>query len=467
VGSGSSLTRTGGVPSPGDAPGAATGSLPGPLARWEAHASEPDLHLLALVVLRALPGIGDRIAGRLLVEEGSRGGALLRVLRGGEGVPAPATRALRAEGELRVARAAAVLRLARREGIGALGVDEARYPMALAVHLHDPPALLWYRGQLELLDRPAVAVVGARRPSTAGRRMACRLAEELGGRGYTVVSGMASGIDAAAHRGAVETPTSTIAVLGRGPDRPYPLKEADLFHRIASQGLLLSEFAPRVPARGHHFPRRNRILAALSQAVVVVEAAARSGSLITVDHALDMGIPAMAMPGTADLETTVGSNGLLRDGAPLVTQADDVVAHLQADGGASVEDRFRSLARARAARRLQEAESGEGESGVPGASEAEEGVETAQSPSPLPETLSREDPIAAQVAGFLSHVPLPVEYLLEHSGLPPSRALQALTVLELAGFASRVAAGWVRVDPAPRPTSHPGDPLGTGGPGGP
>ncbi len=426
---------------------------PTPLTRGPALPEGLEGDRVALVVLRALPGVGDRIAGRLLVEAGSRREALRRVWEG-TGVPVEARNALRAQGRERTERAAAVLRLADRAGIGLLGIDEPAYPSVLAARLPDPPVLLWLRGRWELLGRPAISVVGSRRATQAGRRVATRLAEELAARGYTVVSGMASGIDAAAHRGAVGQVASTVAVLGRGPDLPYPLAESALFEEIAEKGLLVSEFAPRIPVRRHHFPRRNRVLAALSQAVVVVEAAERSGSLLTADHAIDLHIPAMAVPGTADLPTTVGSNGLLRDGAPMVTCADDVVENLLRDGNEAVEASLRALQEARRARRLQAGEEsgaveggslGRGGESMGGSAVDPEGGEGGEAlPARLLlETLAGQDPVVGQVAGHLTDRPLPVEYLLERSGLPPSRALQALTTLELAGLAWRKPEGWV------------------------
>lgn len=182
-------------------------------------------------------------------------------------------------------------------------------------HLHDPPPLLFLRGRTELLDRPSITVVGSRRATARSRDVAERLGHALASVGRCVASGMALGIDGAAHRGALRAGGDTIAVLGRGADEPYPPSHRRLFRDILARGLIVSEFPPGTPPLPHHFPRRNRILAALSDTVVVVEAGARSGALITVDHALDLGIDVWAVPGPIDLGACTGSNRLLADGA--------------------------------------------------------------------------------------------------------------------------------------------------------
>ena len=195
------------------------------------------------------------------------------------------------------------------------------YPGDL-LHLADPPPVLFLRGRIELLNRsPAVTVVGSRRVTTRGREIARDLARRLARSGTVVVSGLALGTDGEAHRGALDVDGDTVAVLGTGTDVPYPKTHSRLFHEVLERGLLVSEFAPGTGAAPHHFPRRNRVLAALgSDAVVVVEAGARSGSLITVDHALDLGREVWAVPGPIDGPACAGSNALIADGArPLVS----------------------------------------------------------------------------------------------------------------------------------------------------
>jgi DNA processing protein len=212
---------------------------------------------------------------------------------------------------------------------------DARYPAGLW-RLVDPPPLLFYRGNAALLARPALAVVGTRRCSDHGRRAAHAIAVAAGSRGAVVVSGHAQGIDAAAHEGAVEH--GTIAVLGCGIDVPYPRALGPLRRRIESRGLLLSEFPPGTPPLPHHFPRRNRLIAALSGALVVVEAPHRSGAQNTVTHALDLGLEVGAVPGAIDRPSCAGSNRLLREGAAVICEPADALALLGLRGAAAPAD---------------------------------------------------------------------------------------------------------------------------------
>ena len=199
------------------------------------------------------------------------------------------------------------------------------YPAQLA-DIADPPPLLWCRGDAALLARPMVAMVGARNASSLGVRMARRLADSLGAAGFVVVSGLARGIDAAAHAAALEC--GTVAVLAGGVDRIYPPENADLAARIAETGALVSEAPIGAVAQARHFPARNRIVSGMARGVVVVEAAARSGSLITARDALDQGREVMAVPGHPMDARAAGCNALIRDGAILVRDASDVLAAL-------------------------------------------------------------------------------------------------------------------------------------------
>jgi len=210
--------------------------------------------------------------------------------------------------------------------IGRLRRGERSYPPLLAA-IHDPPATLWCRGAapLELLARPAVAVVGARACSSYGRSVARSLSRELAAAGVVVVSGMARGVDGEAHRGALEASGSTVAVLGCGIDRDYPAAHAELARRICDQGLIVSEYEPGVEPAPWRFPARNRIIAGLSRAVVVVEARERSGALITVDFALEQGRDVLAVPGEITSALSAGSNALLRLGAAPALTVDDVL----------------------------------------------------------------------------------------------------------------------------------------------
>lgn len=201
------------------------------------------------------------------------------------------------------------------------------YPDLLA-GLPDAPPVLWLRGDPALLARPMVAMVGARNASSLGLRMARRLAQGLGGAGQVVVSGLARGIDAEAHEAAL--PTGTVAVMAGGVDVVYPEENAKLAARLAEDGCLVSEQPMGLVPQARHFPQRNRIIAGLARAVVVVEAAARSGSLITARDALDMGREVMAVPGHPFDARAAGCNLLIRDGALLVRQASDVLDGLSA-----------------------------------------------------------------------------------------------------------------------------------------
>jgi len=202
------------------------------------------------------------------------------------------------------------------------------YPESLE-HLFDPPPVLHWKGNGQLLGaRPAVAIVGARAASEAGREIARTLARDLAVAGCLVISGLARGIDAAAHEGALDGGGATLAVLGTGIDICYPPEHARLSQRIRSRGLLVCEFPARTEPRRHHFPRRNRILAALSDVLVVVEGGEKSGARSTVDHALDLGRDVMAVPRDILHAGSVLPNRLIVDGARPVLGAADVLAAL-------------------------------------------------------------------------------------------------------------------------------------------
>lgn len=206
--------------------------------------------------------------------------------------------------------------------------DDPDWPTGLT-DLPDPPLLLYARGRLEPGDHRGVAIVGSRRASPYGLRVAERLAAELSALGVTVVSGLARGIDTAAHRGALRGGGRTVGVLGSGFHRFYPPENAALAVEIAAdRGVVLTEFAPDIAPRPYHFPRRNRVLAALSAAVLVVEASERSGSLITADHALDIGRDVLAVPGRIDTPGSAGTHRLLREGAAVCTSTADVLTAL-------------------------------------------------------------------------------------------------------------------------------------------
>ena len=201
------------------------------------------------------------------------------------------------------------------------------YPARLAT-IADAPLVLFCAGDTALLERPQLAMVGARNPTTVGRETATRFAEHFSRHGLTVTSGLALGIDAASHRGALRAPGSTIAVLGNGPDQVYPAEHAALARELAEAGLLVSEFPPGTPPRPQHFPRRNRIISGLSLGTLVVEAALHSGSLITARLAAEQGREVFAIPGSIHSPLSKGCHRLIREGAKLVETADDVLSEL-------------------------------------------------------------------------------------------------------------------------------------------
>jgi len=226
-------------------------------------------------------------------------------------------------------RAAQALETAAARGIGLVARGEAGYPDLLG-RIYDPPPVLWTRGSLDSCSH-AVAIVGSRTATPHGLEIGFRLGLGLARAGFTVVSGLARGIDAAAHRGALKAGGATIAVLGCGVDVVYPPEHAALAAEVAAGGALASEFAPGVPPHGWHFPRRNRIISGLALGVVIVEAANRSGSLITAGCAADQGRSVMAVPGGVLSGRNRGAHKLLRDGAAVVEEAKDVVEQLLAD----------------------------------------------------------------------------------------------------------------------------------------
>ncbi|MGP1357045.1 DNA-processing protein DprA [Roseicyclus sp.] len=301
--------------------------------------------------------------------------------------------------------AAAELRAATRARARMLCLGDPSYPKSLA-GVADAPPVLWAIGRAELLQRPAIALVGTRNASALGARMARRLARDLGAAGYVVVSGLARGIDAIAHDAALES--GTVAVHAGGVDVVYPPENTELAARIAQSGLRLSEMPFGLQPTGRHFPRRNRIVSGLSQAVIVVEAAARSGSLITAKAALDQGREVMAVPGHPLDSRASGGNILLRDGATLVRGAEDV---LEALGAPRVEAAVRP---------------------VPVAAPAQAPVR------PLP-----AGGLEGLILARLGATPLDEDQLIREVGRPSREVAQALAVLEMAGRIARGPGGTV------------------------
>ena len=217
------------------------------------------------------------------------------------------------------------LERAAKTGARLTALDETGYPPLLAV-IEAPPPVIYLRGRAELLERPVIAMVGARDASAAGRKITLQIGSALGAGGIVVTSGLARGIDTAAHQAAL--PTGTIAVLAGGIDIVYPPENKDLHQAIAAEGILVAENAPGLEPRGRDFPRRNRLISGMALAVLVVEAAKRSGSRITADFAREQGRMVFAVPGNPLDPRAAGTNQLIKEGARLVTDANDIVAGL-------------------------------------------------------------------------------------------------------------------------------------------
>jgi DNA processing protein len=354
---------------------------------------------IARLRLIRTPTVGPITFAQLLLRFGTAAAALEAVpdlaRRGGGKPPAVPSRAS-IEAEVAAVEAAR----ARYLFLGLPG-----YPALLATVAGAPPALI-VRGRRALVDRPMVGMVGARNASASACRFARGLAAELGERGVAVASGLARGIDTAAHRGSLDT--GTVAVIAGGIDIAYPPENAELQAEIADRGLLIAEQPPGIEPRARHFPYRNRIIAGLAQAVVVIEAAPKSGSLITARYAGDFGREVLAVPGSPLDQRAQGCNLLIREGATLVQTADDVMEALRPiDPRASL------------------GEPGAGGYGGPR----------------VPADASDADRRA--VAELLGPSPVPVDEIVRLSGRPPAIVQTVLLELELAGRLERHAGAQV------------------------
>jgi DNA processing protein len=274
----------------------------------------------ALLVLSALRGITPRNLLQVALERGSAAGTLAWIARGQAGSERDRAFALTLGAEDIEAATEAC-------GSRFVTWSSAEYPAQLR-HIHDPPAALYVIGRMPEDVTSAVAVVGARRCTALGREAAYEIGHGLGLAGITVVSGAARGIDAAAHEGALGVTGSTLAVLGSGLDVAYPFDGRPLVRRIARQGALVSDYPPGVPPIPHHFPARNRIVAGLCRATVVVEGAERSGSRITAEHAMEFGRDVFAVAGAANSALSDRPLQLIREGATLIRGADDLLSDL-------------------------------------------------------------------------------------------------------------------------------------------
>ncbi len=293
----------------------------------------------------------------------------------------------------------AELETGRRLGARLIACVEPGFPALLAA-LDPPPPLIWALGRAELLERPGIAIVGARVASAAGQRFARTLASDLGRAGQLIVSGMARGIDAAAHEGAMAT--GTVAVLGGGVADIYPPENRGLYDRLIAEGCVVSERPPGYRAQARDFPRRNRIIAGLSRAVVVVEAELQSGSLITARLAAEQGREVLAVPGSPLDPRSRGTNNLLRQGAALCEGADDVMRTLDT---------------------------------LPGLGEPERAP-------PIPFTDEPSAALRERLAELLSPTPISRDELVRATGAPAGEVMAALLELSLAGRAELMPGGF-------------------------
>jgi DNA processing protein len=286
----------------------------------------PDPGLAGWLQLSLTPGLGAATVRGLL----SKFGLPENILAAGRAelarhVGAEALRALESEAvALAVERALAWL---EQPGNAVVTLADAAYPRLL-LEIADPPALLYCRGRVELLNRPALAVVGSRNATAQGVGNAEQFARSFSTAGLTIVSGLAQGVDAAAHRGGLAAQGSTIAVLGTGVDNAYPRANAALAEDVAARGLLISEFALGTQAFAHNFPRRNRLISGLAQGCLVIEAALGSGSLITARSAAEQGREVFAIPGSIHSPLSKGCHALIKSGAKLAESAEDVLSEL-------------------------------------------------------------------------------------------------------------------------------------------
>jgi DNA processing protein len=347
--------------------------------------SFPDVRIDALALALA-PSVGPRTYCAHVEVFGSAARAF------GATIHPQAQPALRAE-------AARSIAAGERSGASLLLLGDPDYPAQL-LHLGDPPPYLFVLGDLSVLARPSVAIVGTRRATPYGERVTTAIAGALGAAGACVVSGMARGIDAAAHRAALARGGVTAAVLGTGVDVAYPVAHRTLHRTIAERGVILSEFPCGSRAAPASFPRRNRIFAALATLTIVVEAGVKSGALITSGHALDLGRDVAAVPGPIDSPQHVGSNGLLPRGAHHVLTAGDALSLL----------------------------------GLP---------DPSASAAIAPTLHGDERAVWLALEGGAT----PIDLLTERAALTPRRSLSAVTALELAGLVETLPTGELRRRP--------------------
>jgi len=399
----------------------------------------------AYVALALTPGIGAVRLAALLERCQTPLGALsapFEFLRTIPGISPAAATAVRATSPTDGAR---VLEVVEQMGATAILPGDADYPEVLR-HIPDAPTVLFAAGDLTLLPRPAVAIVGSRDHSDYGAEVCREVATAAAQAGLVVVSGMARGLDAIAHAAALDAPGGTIGILGNGLGVIYPAANRGLYERVGAQGLLLTEFPPGERPGVGSFPRRNRLISALAQVTVVVEAAEGSGTLITVGTALAQGKDVMAVPGLITSATSIGTNRLIRDGAEPLLVVDDLLRHYPGIVATTIG----------AARRLAPTEvagvarSGVGSTGIAGTGNVAPTQRLARSdgstgggamgntlaPVPIPDDLAG---VERQVAECLAQGPSGLDALITRLGLPVAAVLGGVSTLELRGLASQNA----------------------------
>lgn len=283
---------------------------------------------LGWLALALVPGLGARSAGKLLRQFGSPEAIFAASLTALEAQHLPAAVAQAIHSREALSRATRELAQVQALGGKLLTWDEPAYPHLLR-EIYDPPPLLYARGNLELLDRHSLAIVGSRRPTPYGNQMAERLARDLADRGLVIVSGLARGIDSSAHKGALGSVSgTTIGVLGSGIDVAYPKENRKIIEEMEKRGAIISEFPMGAPPKPENFPVRNRVIAGMALGVVVVEGAQYSGSLITARLAMEMSREVFGVPGNVTQPASFGPNQLIKQGAKLVTSWEDVVEEL-------------------------------------------------------------------------------------------------------------------------------------------
>ncbi|MEQ5816303.1 DNA-processing protein DprA [Marinobacter sp. NFXS11] len=368
--------------------------------------------------LTCLPGLGRTRRRELLTEFPdlpkmlSMNAATLRAL----GLTADAMAAIQAwqkqdDAHPAVREVRTIMHDCQKYAVGILTWGDTHYPEQLR-HIHDAPLVLYTRGDMELLARDQIGIIGSRKATPAGLDHARRFAAELSARELVVTSGLALGVDGAAHAGALEAGCPTVAVIGCGLDRVYPHQHRRLGERVVANGLMISEYPPGTPARAAHFPQRNRIISGLSRGVLVVEAGLRSGSLITARMALEQGREVFAIPGSVHSPVARGCHHLIKQGARLVETVDDILEELGAWWSPPLT------------------------------------AEAAGTPEPKPRG---KGPLAGldrrEIAVFeaLGYDPQSTDALSSATGLPADQLMQSLLLLELQGLVSSAPGGFQKI----------------------